>query len=78
MTADTDTLLDRRRLRRRLSLWRALAIAGIVIALFTLGAAGDRLSGLFGEKQIARRGDMRSGSRPGMANASSSTGVSGP
>jgi protease-4 len=54
MTAETDTLLDRRRLRRRLSLWRALAIAGIVIALFTLGTAGDRLSGLVGEKQIAR------------------------
>jgi protease-4 len=54
MTAETDTLLDRRRLRRRLSLWRALAIAGIVVALFTLGTAGDRLSGLVGEKQIAR------------------------
>ncbi len=54
MTTDTDTLLDRRRLRHRLSLWRALAIAAIVIALFVLATAGDRLSEVLGEKQIAR------------------------
>ena len=54
MTAETDTLLDRRRLRRRLSLWRALAVAAIVVALFALGTAGDKLSEAFGEKQIAR------------------------
>jgi protease IV len=54
MTTDTDTLLDRRRLRHRLSLWRALAIAAIVIALFALATAGDRLSEVLGGKQIAR------------------------
>jgi len=54
MTTDTDTLLDRRRLRRRLSLWRALAIAALVIALFVLGSAGDKLSEALGGDQIAR------------------------
>ena len=54
MTAEIDTLLDRRRLRRRLSLWRALAIGGIVVALFALAAAGDRLTDALGGKQIAR------------------------
>ncbi len=54
MTTEIDTLLDRRRLRRRLTFWRALAITGIIVALFALGAAGDKLSTAFGEKQIAR------------------------
>jgi protease-4 len=54
MTTEVDTLIDRRRLRRRLGLWRALAIAGIVVTLFVLGAAGDKLSDAFGTKQIAR------------------------
>ena len=54
MTTDTDTLLDRRRLRRRLSLWRALAIAALIIAVFVLGSTGDKLSTALGEQQIAR------------------------
>jgi protease IV len=54
MTTDTDTLLDRRRLRRRLSLWRTLAIAAVVIALFVVGSSGDQLSEALGEQQIAR------------------------
>jgi protease-4 len=54
MTTEVDTLIDRRRLRRRLGLWRALAIAGIVATLFVLAAAGDKLSDSFGTKQIAR------------------------
>ncbi len=54
MTTDTDTLLERRRLRRRLSLWRALAIAALVVTLFFLGTAGDKLAEVLGEKQIAR------------------------
>jgi protease IV len=54
MTTDTDTLLERRRLRRRLSLWRALAIAALIIALVVLGTAGDKFSEALGEKQIAR------------------------
>jgi protease IV len=54
MTTEVDTLIDRRRLRRRLGLWRALAIAGVVVTLFVLAAAGDKLSDSFGTKQIAR------------------------
>jgi protease IV len=54
MTAEIDTVLDRRRLRRRLTVWRSLAVAGVVIALFALAAGGsDDWSGL-GSKQIAR------------------------
>jgi protease-4 len=54
MTVEIDTVLDRRRLRRRLTVWRALAIAAVVAALFAFGAGGDRLSSSFGSKQIAR------------------------
>jgi protease-4 len=54
MSAEIDAVLDRRRVRRRLLVWRTLAVAAIVIALFAIGAAGDRLSEEFGTKQIAR------------------------
>jgi protease IV len=54
MTTDIDTVVERRRLRRRLAVWRGLAVVGIVVALFAIGAAGDRLSDQFGKKQIAR------------------------
>ena len=53
MTAEIDTVLDRRRLRRRLTLWRTLAVAAVVAALFAFGVSGDNLSS-FGTKQIAR------------------------
>lgn len=55
MTLETESVLDRRRLRRRLSLWRlvaVLALAGSVGAALSFSRAG---SGAFGErKQIAR------------------------
>src|ERR1051326_4653321 len=54
MTTDVDTVVERRRLRRRLTIWRGLAITGILLALVMIGAAGDRLSDQFGKKQIAR------------------------
>ncbi len=54
MATDVDTVLERRRLRYRLAVWRGLAITGIVVALFALGAAGDRLSDQLAKKQIAR------------------------
>ena len=54
MTAEIDAVLDRRRMRRRLFVWRALAVTAIVLALFLFGAAGDKLSDEFGGKQIAR------------------------
>ncbi len=44
MSADTDALLDRRRLKRRLTLWRLLAIAAVVIAVIAFtGDAEDLL-----------------------------------
>jgi protease-4 len=53
MTAEIDTVLDRRRLRRRVTVWRALAVAAGVAALFAIGAGGEDWSSL-GAKQIAR------------------------
>ena len=54
MTLETETVLDRRRLSRRVSLWLALAVAGIVVGLFALAAPGDLLTEALGTNQIAR------------------------
>lgn len=54
MGLDTETVLDRRRLRRQVSVWRVLAIAAAVIAVVAAGSmpSSGRLTG---EKaQIAR------------------------
>ena len=51
---ETETVLDRRRLRRSVSLWRAAGIAGLALALGAIAFGGDRLATLSGEKQIAR------------------------
>jgi protease-4 len=54
MTLETEAVLDRRRLRRRLSLWRTLAvIAGLLAVGFMLFSSADR-SGLLDSRQIAR------------------------
>ena len=54
MAFETETVLDRRRLRRRLSLWRALAvIAGLLAIGLAVFASADGV-GLAGGKQIAR------------------------
>jgi len=53
MTAEIDTVLDRRRLRRRLTIWRGLAIAALVGVVFALGASTGEWSEI-GGKQIAR------------------------
>jgi protease IV len=37
MAADAELLIDRRRLRRRLSLWRVLGIGGLIVAVAALG-----------------------------------------
>lgn len=50
---ETETVLDRRRLRRSLSLWRAAGIAAVTLAIGLLVFGGERLS-LTGQKQIAR------------------------
>lgn len=54
MTFETETVLDRRRLRRRLSLWRTLAVlAGLIVFGVLAFRSADGL-GLVGTKQIAR------------------------
>ena len=54
MTLETEAVLDRRRLRRRLSLWRTLAvIAGLLAIGLLLFSSADR-AGLLESRQIAR------------------------
>jgi protease-4 len=54
MTLETEAVLDRRRLRRRLSLWRTLAVlAGLLAIGFMLFSSADRM-GLLENRQIAR------------------------
>jgi protease-4 len=54
MAFETETVLDRRRLRRRLSVWRALAvIAGVLAFGLAVFASGEGV-GLAGGKQVAR------------------------
>lgn len=51
---ETETVLDRRRLRRKLSVWRLAAIVAFIVAVGAFVASSDSLSSLTGEKQIAR------------------------
>ena len=48
MSATSDQLVDRRRMQRRLSLWRALALLALVVAVLAIGwrAVGMRGAGL--------------------------------
>ena len=54
MTFETEAVLDRRRLRRRLSFWRVLAIAAGVLALGFLLFSSAQRAGLIEPAQIAR------------------------
>jgi protease-4 len=54
MTFDTETVLDRRRLRRRVSLWRALAVLAALLAFGLLVFASTEGAGLAEGRQIAR------------------------
>ncbi|MGL4975002.1 MAG: signal peptide peptidase SppA [Bosea sp. (in: a-proteobacteria)] len=55
MSADADLLADRRTLRRRLTLWRMLALAGAVVAIGTIGYfASGRTSLTTGKDHVAR------------------------
>ena len=51
---ETETVLDRRRLRRSVTLWRAAGIAGLTLALGALVLGGDKLASFGGTKEIAR------------------------
>jgi protease-4 len=54
MTLETEAVLDRRRMRRRLGFWRMLAVAGLALALGLLLFGGEHLSEVVGPRQIAR------------------------
>ena len=54
MAFETETVLDRRRLRRRLTLWRSLTVLAVLIALGTLAYAAAEGAGLVERRQIAR------------------------
>jgi protease-4 len=51
---ETETVLDRRRLRRSVSIWRGAGIAALLIAIGALTLSNDNFSAFTGEKQIAR------------------------
>lgn len=53
MTLETETVLDRRRLRRHVTAWRAGAIAAVALAIGAFALKGEQLDGL-GSRQIAR------------------------
>jgi protease-4 len=54
MSVDPDLIVDRRRLRRKLTFWRVAAIGVIVIGIAAAAAAVSRRSGLVGAPYIAR------------------------
>lgn len=54
MMLETETVLDRRRLRRHVSFWRMAAVTAAVVAVGTLTLSNDTIAGLMGEKHIAR------------------------
>ncbi len=54
MSQDTETVLERRRLRRKLGLWRAAAIAGLALLIGSLAFGSERFSDLVAPHQIAR------------------------
>lgn len=54
MTTDVETVLDRRRLRRKVTLWRVFAVVAAALAAGILFSQGDATDGLFARQQIAR------------------------
>jgi protease-4 len=54
VTFETETVLDRRWLRRRLSLWRALAVIAGILAVGVIAFSSAERTGLLETRQIAR------------------------
>jgi protease-4 len=48
MSLDADSIVDRRRMRRKLTFWRVLAVAAIILAIVGLGAVVSNRSGFAG------------------------------
>ncbi len=51
---ETETVLDRRKLRRTVTMWRGVGIAALALAVGALSFGGGNIGSLTGEKQIAR------------------------
>jgi protease IV len=54
MALDADLLVDRRRMRRKLTFWRVVAIAVLVIAIGAVAAAYGSRNGVIGGPYVAR------------------------
>lgn len=54
MSLETEAVLDRRRMRRRLTFWRSAAVLFVGLLLGALLFSSDNLSSLTGARQIAR------------------------
>ncbi len=54
MSIETETVLDRRLLRRRLGWWRGVAVIVALLGLGLLMFSGDQVGSVTGSKQIAR------------------------
>lgn len=54
MSLETEIVLDRRQLRRRLTLWRGLAITGLALAIGAYALSGEKVSALLAGDHIAR------------------------
>ena len=57
MPLETESVLDRRRLRRSMSFWRAAAVLGIILSVAVIALATSESDGepsMFGRRQIAR------------------------
>lgn len=54
MTLETETVLDRRRLRRNMAFWRGLAVLGVVAAIGLAIVGTSAFEQVVGAKQIAR------------------------
>lgn len=54
MSLETEIILDRRQLRRRLSLWRGVAITALVLAVGGYLLSSDETSGVLAQQHIAR------------------------
>lgn len=54
MTFETETVLDRRQLRRRLSWWRGAAVVAVLLAIGLLVASQNDVTAVPGSRQIAR------------------------
>jgi protease-4 len=55
MSLDADLIVDRRRMRRKLTFWRVIAIALIVVAVAGVAAVGGNRAGLIGMRPYIAR-----------------------